>query len=97
MQHLYCVCGQIIRDDTDSVRNKAHILPGEDWDTALDNVKVHVSEFLVVGRIMYECEWCGRIWMRARPGKHEWVSYAPEGPRPRIGILSHEGVAPQEG
>jgi hypothetical protein len=46
------------------------------------------------GRSMYECEECGRIWMRARPDKNMLVSYLPESDS--RGILRHEGVAPDE-
>jgi hypothetical protein len=60
----------------------------------LHNLFLHPTfEF---GREMFECEECGRIWLRARPHKNEWVSYDPEGPRPTRDILSHEGVAPGE-
>ncbi len=43
-----------------------------------------------VGRIMYECEHCGRIWIQARPHVNEYVPYQSD--VPVRGILRHEGV-----
>ena len=31
-----------------------------------------------LGRTMYECSECGRIWLQPRTGETRWVSYAPE-------------------
>lgn len=49
---------------------------------------------LHLGRDMYECEACGRIWLQARPDKNDLVSYQPESTRK--GILSHEGAISDE-
>lgn len=46
------------------------------------------------GRAMYECEACGRLWMRTSPHTAEWVSYVPESPE--RGILTHDGTSPDE-
>jgi hypothetical protein len=43
-----------------------------------------------VGRAMYECEECGRIWMETRPDGAELVSYQPESAS--RGILRHQGA-----
>lgn len=43
-----------------------------------------------LGRSMYECDKCGRIWMNAHPGTNELVSYLPESDE--RGILRHGGV-----
>lgn len=47
-----------------------------------------------MGRGMYECDECGRIWMQAQPHTNEWVSYLPESDK--RGILRHGGIASTE-
>lgn len=40
------------------------------------------------GRLMFECEACGRLWLEADSDKDEWVSYQPESAR--RGILKQD-------
>ncbi len=49
---------------------------------------------LHLGRAMYECDQCDRIWMEARPGSPDLVSYQPESASRRI--LRHRGAPPDE-
>jgi hypothetical protein len=39
-----------------------------------------------LGRTLYECSACGRLWLQARPGENRWVSYSPDEPGER-GVL----------
>lgn len=44
------------------------------------------------GRTMYECDECGRMWMKTHWDRGELVSYHPESAS--RGILSHQGATP---
>jgi hypothetical protein len=43
------------------------------------------------GRMMYECERCGRVWLEASPNENHYLSYVPESARK--GVLTHAGAA----
>src|SRR5215472_1961017 len=58
----------------------------------LQSAFVHPT--FTLGRCIYECENCGRLFIQSAPGKNTYVSYLPESAA--RGILSHDGVSSDE-
>lgn len=75
---------------------QANGLPHWRQHTLADKLRNYVvaTPNLHLGRAMYECDECGRIWMEARPGSPDLVSYQPESAS--RGILRHQGAPPDE-
>ncbi len=45
---------------------------------------------LRLGRTLYECASCGRLWLQAQPGENRWISYSPDEPGTRSVLRSAE-------
>ena len=126
MSKLRCICGYIIRDQTDNLPYKAHFIPDEDQNPDIEAVTADVMQFMAArdrgdqgafirehlggawpddenpetilyilltgvimrsGRLMYECENCGRLWVmtHAEYGKQAFFAcYRPESEKRRV-------------
>ena len=77
---IECLCGAQIKDITDAVQNKAHLLTDRDWfnfserepETALSP-----WEWRSHSREVYECFQCGRLWISDRK-RETFRSFVPE-------------------
>lgn len=70
-----CTCGNSISLNSIPEFNEAKLIT----DIALDNVAGdNVSADRLPGRIVYECDDCGRLWIQKEPKSDYWISFMPE-------------------
>jgi hypothetical protein len=85
-----CICGEVIRDNTDYQDNKAYLIPDETYESALEQIESGGSPwdaFRKVERVMYQCHSCARLFIDDHNGM--LVCFAPEGDI-KFGILRGE-------
>jgi hypothetical protein len=78
---IECVCGAQIKDITDGVQNKAHLVTDPNWFEVSERQsepQLSPWDWLSMARSVYECFECGRLWISDR-GNKTFHTYAPEG------------------
>ena len=79
--HFTCVCGQVISDTTDRLRNKAYLLPDQDWFLIAANARIadalDIYGLLRNMRRIYSCYACGRLAI-PDPVTDSFLWYLPE-------------------
>lgn len=75
---IFCRCGYILSDNTDTISYKAHIIPDQDWFDVWDKIEAAVksenpdkerlmrelmSDVNHITRTMYQCPECGRLYV----------------------------------
>jgi hypothetical protein len=89
---IKCTCGEIIRDQTDYLPNKAHVIGDKDYFDLLDRIDEAVETAssdkdkalmaIRIGepsRLAWECMSCGRLYFD--DGQGGLVEYAPQNGR----------------
>jgi hypothetical protein len=81
--NMTCVCGHVIRDTTDRLRDKAYLLADEDWFLVTqggrdDSLTIH--DLLRNMREIYQCDACGRLAI-PDPATDVFLWYVPENDR----------------
>ena len=75
-----CKCGAQIKDVTDAVQNKGHLLTDRDWFAANERepaTPLSAWDWLKWSRSVYECFECGRLWV-SDSKKKTFRSFVPE-------------------
>jgi len=77
-----CHCGAVIRDQTDLLPYKAHLVPDQDWEEFCDSCESagRIDEPLV--RRCYQCADCGRLYVE--DASRELRSFVPEGHQAQV-------------
>ena len=88
MSWLKCRCGHIIRDSSDYIGYKGHIMPDQDEGDCFDRVEEIINsdnpdknnlmfDFLceINDKIIYQCTECGRLYIE---GKEQYYCFVPE-------------------
>lgn len=80
---ILCECGSLIRDQTDFLSYKAHLIADQDITDALElSDKGSSSWWHSLSRMMYQCGECGRLWINDHD--NELRSFVPEQPAPHL-------------
>lgn len=79
-----CKCGTTIRDQTDSLPNKARLIADQDWGKFHETMKEPWQFDHSLVRVCFQCHVCGRLWIE--DPEYELKSFAPE--EAASGVLS---------
>ena len=82
-----CLCGTVIRDNTDYQEDKAYFIPDQSHERTVEAIDGGASpwnELRKVERVMYQCTSCARLWLENTDRK--LCCFAPE-PSTQFGIL----------
>ena len=60
---ISCSCGEVIRDQTDYLSSKAHLIADQDWEDFAESSEKQKRLDRSYVRLCYQCSACGRLYI----------------------------------